>query len=160
MSGSLPPGTVLTITAQGVENGKRGTKDGFTYFGCKKRGGKVGIRYRKGEIVNDVVIKTKDKEIAQRHRGRHFQIRFCLTSNSYKVKDLGVGFGAYTRLLNPLQLRDNHLLSMGESFFIVNLLPDTAIAEPPVKAEPETKGELKMRLRMKVFAGPANGEML
>ena len=110
--------------------------------------------------MNDVVIKTKDKEIAQRHRGRHFQIRFCLTSNAYKVKDLGVGFGAYTRLLNPLPLRDNHLLSMGESFFIVNLLPETATSELPARTDPETKSELRMRLRMKVFAGPANGEML
>ena len=151
---------MLTITAQGVEGGKRGAKDGFTYFGCKKRGGKVGIRYRKGEIVNDVVIKTKDKEIAQRHRGRHFQIRYCLASSTYKVKDLGVGFGAYTRLLNPLPLRDNHLLSMGESFFIVNLLPDTGVTESVPKINHESKQESKMRLRMKVFAGPANGEML
>lgn len=144
----------MTITAQGIENSLRGAKDGITYFGCKKRGGKAGIRVRKGEIVNDIVIKTKDKEIAQRHRGRHFQIQYSLATNNYLIKDLGVGFGAYIRIDNPLILKDNHLLSMGESFFIINLISN-ANGEKPSESKDDNS-----RLRIKIFAGPANGEIL
>lgn len=103
--------------------------------------------------MNDVVIKPKSKELAQRHRGRHFQIQYCLSSNSYKIKDLGIGFGAFARLDKPLTLKDNHLISMGESFFIMNLVPNISISGAPNEST-------QMRLRIKVFAGPANGEIL
>jgi predicted HAD superfamily hydrolase len=159
LSGNLTPGTTFSISAQGAETGMRGIKDGITYFGCKKRGGKSGIRYRKGEIINDIVIKAKDKEISRRHRGRHFQIQYCLESNCYKIKDLGIGYGAYAKLENPLLLKDNYLLSMGESFFIVNLIPDTG-AEKQTSKLTEGKISTHLRLRIKVFSGPANGEIL
>ena len=160
MSGNIASGTMFVITAQGVENGLRNIKDGFSYFGCKKRGGKSGIRYRKGDIINDVVIKPKDKDIAQRHRGRHFQIQYCLESNCYKIKDLGIGYGAYVRLDNPLLLKDNYLLSMGESFFIINLIQDTSMDKRLSKAGLDDSEGTHMKLRIKVFSGPANGEIL
>lgn len=55
------------------------------------------------------------------------QIEFCLDKESssfgkYLIKDLGIGFGAFVRLDRPLELKDNHLLNMGESFIIVNLI--------------------------------------
>jgi len=165
ISGNLPVGTNIVITAQGAETGLRGAKDGITFFGCKKRGGiKPGIRYRKGEIINDIVIKGKDKEISERHRGRHFQIQYCLDNNEYKIKDLGIGYGAYVRLDNPLLLKDNALLSMGESFFIVNLLPENSTMSATEKRMSKTSGiedlSQKMKLRIKVFSGPSNGEIL
>ncbi len=154
---------MLVVSAQGVEGGLRAAGDGVTYFGCKKRATKSSIRLRKGEIVNDVVIKAKDKETAQRHRGRHFQIQYCIESNCYKIKDLGVGYGAYAKLDNPLLLKDNYLLSMGESFFIINLVPDTSFDRRLSKPGPEdnkTADGLTLKLRIKVFSGPANGEIL
>ena len=41
---------------------------------------------------------------------------------AYKIKDLGIGFGAFVKLNNPLVLRDNFLLNMGESYIVANLL--------------------------------------
>ena len=105
---------------------------------------------RKADIVNDVVIKSKDKETALKHRGRHFQIKYYLDDNSYRIKDLGIGYGAYLKVMNPLILKDNMLLSMGESFFIINLLVDVNVTNG-------TNGE---KLRIKVFSGPSNGEIL
>ena len=35
---------------------------------------------------------------------------------------MGIGFGAFVRLDRPCELKDNHLLNMGESFIIVNLI--------------------------------------
>lgn len=96
----------------------RTQKDGFVYFGCKKHGNKQnGL-----EVINDFVIPSKDKETEKRHRGRHLQIEYNLERNNYLIKDLGIGFGAFVRLEKPLELKDNHLLNMGESFIIVNLI--------------------------------------
>ncbi len=55
------------------------------------------------------------------------QIEFCLENvetgfGKYLIKDLGIGFGAFARLDRPLELKDNHLLNLGESFIIVNLI--------------------------------------
>jgi len=149
LNGNVPIGTVFYINAQGAEQSARGVSDGVTYFGCKKRGYKTGKRLRgdKEEVVNDIVIKSKDKETGLRHRGRHFQIEYSISDNTYTIKDLGVGYGAYVKLSNPLILKDNMLLSMGESFFIVNLLPEGNDID-------------EKKLRIKVFSGPSNGEIL
>jgi hypothetical protein len=40
----------------------------------------------------------------------------------YKIKDLGIGYGAFVKLSRPLILRDNFLLNMGESYIVANLL--------------------------------------
>ena len=39
----------------------------------------------------------------------------------YKIKDLGVGYGAFVKLTRPIILRDNFLLNMGESYIVANL---------------------------------------
>ena len=43
-------------------------------------------------------------------------------SGKYLIRDMGIGFGAFVRLDRPCELKDNHLLNMGESFIIVNLI--------------------------------------
>ncbi len=52
--------------------------------------------------MNDYIIPSQDKEISKRHRGRHFQIEYEIESKAYKLKDLGVGFGAFYKLDYPL----------------------------------------------------------
>lgn len=92
------------------------------YFGSKLHSNK-----RSHEIINDFVIPSKDKETERRHRGRHLQIEYSLDRNCYLIKDLGIGFGAFVRLDQPLELKDNHLLNMGESFIIVNLINERKV---------------------------------
>lgn len=78
------------------------------------------------------------------------------------IKDLGIGFGAFVRLDRPLELKDNHLLNMGESFIIVNL-----ITEKVKEAEGEndshqvvtTTQATSTKLRLKLFGGPSTGEV-
>jgi hypothetical protein len=141
-----------------VDNGLRGTKDGVTYFGCKKRGSKQGIRSRQSELLNDIVIKIKDQDIAQKHRGRHFKIEYSLSLNSYHVQDLALGFGTYRRIDSPLVLKNNYMLSMGDSFLIVNFISEPKRGSPLELPEGSSQSGINMRLRIKVFAGSTNGE--
>lgn len=66
-----------------------------------------------------------------------------------------MGFGAFVRLDRELELKDNHLLNMGESFIIVNLIADRLDSEEDgyVASPPVTK------LRLKLFGGPSTGEV-
>jgi hypothetical protein len=84
------------------------------------------------------VIPTKNEEEKEKHRGRQFQICFDLETMSYKIKDLGVGYGAFVKLTRPLILRDNFLLNMGESYLVANLIKNP---EDPVQ-----------KLRLKIFS--------
>jgi hypothetical protein len=74
------------------------------------------------EIINDYLIQPKDSETGMRHKGRHFQIEYSIPDDAYFIKDLGVGQGAFVRIDTPLDLKDNHLINIGNSFMIVNLI--------------------------------------
>jgi hypothetical protein len=68
------------------------------------------------------VIPTKSEEEQEKHRGRQFQIAFDIDTFKYRIKDLGIGYGAFVKLTRPLILRDNFLLNMGESYIVANIL--------------------------------------
>lgn len=63
---------------------------------------KFGVCCSQEEIINDFIIPSKDKETARRHRGRHLEIEYHLDRIKYTIRDLGVGFGAFAKLDNPL----------------------------------------------------------
>ncbi len=104
---------MININAQGVEGSFRNAKDGITYFGCKKRAKRISKHVRvsllwicfnskQTEILNDYIIPAVSKEIAKKHRGKHYKIEYHVASNCYKIKDLGVGFGTFYKLDFPL----------------------------------------------------------
>jgi len=142
-SSCLPKNTTLLIMPHGYELGLRNAKDGVTYFGCKKRLKTHGPG--KGVIVNDFLIPTKERELADKHRGRHFQIQFNPDRLSYYLKDLGIGFGVFVKTNEPLQLKDNQLFQIGSSFIVVGLIHMPGVKYP--------------RLRLKTFGGPCSGEV-
>ncbi|CDW73785.1 UNKNOWN [Stylonychia lemnae] len=152
-------GHILKINAQGLESSERSQKDGFVYFGSKKRSGKRD-QY-KSEIINDFIIPSKDKETERRHRGRHLQIEYNMDKNIYQIKDLGIGFGAFVRVDFPLELKENQLLNMGDSFIIVNLVNDRLNIGNNSLSTHESKlnNESGMKLRLKLFGGPSTGEV-
>jgi len=82
----------------------------------------------------------------------------------YTIKDLGIGFGAFVRLDKPLELKDNHLLNLGESFIIVNLISDQFSSGVYSFSTHESKdnsfdADKGTRLRLKLFGGPQTGEV-
>jgi hypothetical protein len=47
---------------------------------------------------------------------------YSIETESYKIKDLGIGYGVFKKLDSTLELKDNHLINLGESYIVVNLL--------------------------------------
>ena len=41
---------------------------------------------------------------------------------SYLIKDLGVGYGVFVRQENPISLKDNMLINVGEAYIVVNII--------------------------------------
>ncbi len=106
-----------------------------------------------------MVIKLRDAALAQLYRGRHFQIRYCAENNVYRIKDLGVGFGTFVRVDQATPIKDGYIVMLGDSLLILNLIPDNSLA---CKLEGGQEGGESIRLRLKitVFSGAANGEIL
>jgi len=165
-SSSLPKGTIITINAQGVEGSFRNALDGITYFGCKKKAKRISKHVRQTEILNDYIIPAISKDIAKKHRGKHFKIEYNIPQNCYKVKDLGVGFGTFYKLDFPLVLKDNHLLNMGLIFMIINI-GDLQDNEDPNEIRDtlynteQDKAHLggRQALQLKLFGGICQGEV-
>lgn len=84
------------------------------------------------------MIPTKNEEEKEKHRGRQFQIFYDPDTTSYKIKDLGIGYGAFVKLTRPLALRDNFLLNMGESYIVANLIKGAE--------------DQQVKLRLKIFS--------
>ena len=61
----------------------------------------------------------------------------------------------------PLELKDNHLLNIGESFIIVNLLNEKfSVANYSISTHDSKEShENHMKLRLKLFGGPSTGEV-
>ena len=149
LNGHLLSGSELTITPTGFETGFRKKKDGITYFGCKKRTCNNGDRIRHGDIVNDVVVKLREKSIRELYRGRHFKISY--KSNSYWIQDLGIGFGTFMKIDVPLVIQDGSIIMFGDSFLVLNLTPERNMGKVQ---------DGSSKLKVTVYAGPANGGIL
>ena len=65
----------------------------------------------------------------------------------YKIKDLGIGYGAFVKLTTPIMLKDNYLLNMGESYIVANLIK----SQDDLTEMAGTK-LLQQRLRLKIFS--------
>jgi hypothetical protein len=141
-STTLAKNTVISINPLGCDKSLRPLQDGVTYFGCKKR---VKSKDSGGEILNDFLIPSSDKSIEDKHRGRHFMIYYSLDSGCYMIQDLAVGLGTFVKIEGSLKLKDNQLLNLGDNFIVVNILPERQKIYP--------------RLRIKLFGGPATGEI-
>jgi len=144
-SSTLEKGHIFTINPLGHDASSREKKDGFVYFGCKKRSREE--TGEKGEIVNDIVIPSLDKVLAEKHRGQHFCISYDLYGDCYFIKDLAIGFGTFVKILTPLLLKDNFLIHMGDNFILVNIVS-------PVSPE-----NTMPRLRLKLFGAPCTGDV-
>ena len=139
-SNALQKHAVVVITPSGYEQSLRSERDGYVYFGVKKR--TKGSGHLKGPVVNDFVIPARDKE---KQAGRHFQIRYDPMANAYFARDLGLGSGLFLKLDCILRLKEPCLLLLGECYILLTLISRLA-AEP--------------RLRLTLYGGMSTGQVI
>jgi hypothetical protein len=106
----------ILINALGAESALRSAKDGFTYFGAKKRDSP------EGSIINDIILPFVNPELAKNYRGKHFQISYDLSRDVYYIKDLKLGFGTYFKLTDSIELKNSMLFLLGDTFILVSFI--------------------------------------
>jgi hypothetical protein len=116
----------------GLEDSRRDKFDGHTYFGTERKLG--------DKIVNDVVLPASESKAPS--PGRHFVIFYETENNKFVIRDLGLGYGVFSRLDREISIRDNLLLQMGESYVVFNLIGSSA-----------TNALAPPKLRVKIFGG-------
>ena len=129
----------IRIFPQGIEPPVRNLRDGVVYFGCKRKD-------LQGNTVVDYVCNLSNKSLSDKYRGPHFMIYFDLSEKAYFLHDLALGFGSFLRITETLVLEDDFLLSIGESFMLVNLIH-------------KTQCDMYPRLRVKLFGGQCPEEI-
>jgi hypothetical protein len=116
-----------------TENSLRRKKDGFTYFG-----------YEENDNEIDFLIKPKDDNFENKFIGRHFQIRFNPEDLNYYIMDCGFGYGTFMKLINEIQIKDNFLINIGNSYIVCAFEYDDNV----LNSQPNEK-----LLNLKVFTG-------
>jgi hypothetical protein len=97
-------------------------------------------------------------------RGRHFQIDFKLEKLNYFIRDLGIGYGTFQRLDFPLVLKDNHLINIGETFLVANIIEKNEdlshVSQQQGNFGNSIMSNKNIQLKLKVFGVINNGETL
>ena len=84
------------------------------------------------------------------------------------IKDLGIGPGTFLKVEYSLELRDNHMINIGETFLIINLIYETKCFDNLDNTEGLISDQRQLRedghpdfptLRVKAFGGPASGQV-
>ena len=121
-----------------VQGSKRNANDGFTYFGLlddEQEDNNENNENKNKEIAfeinsNDVNTNNENNNII----GRHFRIRFDINSMKYYIKDLGLGYGTFKKIVKKAKIKDTYLINIGNSYIVCTFGVD--------EYYPEGKGNL------------------
>lgn len=130
-SQTLEPGKKYTINACGCENSQRKSQDGCVYIGSKKKDPVTG------EYDNDIIIPETEQGIG----AVHLLIQYKRDSKSYFIKDNGQGTGTFLKIVKPLMLKLNYVISFGDSSMAISSALGDAIE---VKFLDGTKADQKL----------------
>ena len=138
-----PKGSILIINPLGLENGKRKSNDGISYFGYEENTNNPTIDY---------LIKPREKQYDERFLGKHFQIRFNPYDLKYYLKDLGHGFGTFIKITNWIEIKNNLLLNIGENYIVFTIgLEDEIIMNENYSNKKQS--DYENLLNVKIFSG-------
>ena len=138
-SWNLPKGLKLHITKDHLENSLRNENDGKIYFGFQKD---INILNEKPYI--DYLLQPKDNDYDNKFIGIHFEIRYDENNFKYYIKDLGSGYGTFIKLVEPLKIKNNLLINIGDTFIVFSF---------------KENGEKNDILILKIFTGNEQNEM-
>ena len=138
-SWNLPKGLKLHINKDHLENSLRNENDGKIYFGFQKD---INILNEKPYI--DYLLQPKDNDYDNKFIGIHFEIRYDENNFKYYIKDLGSGYGTFIKLVEPLKIKNNLLINIGDTFIVFSF---------------KENGEKNDILILKIFTGNEQNEM-
>ena len=137
-SWNLPKGLKLNINKDHLENSLRNENDGKIYFGFQK-----DINALNEKPYIDYLLEPKDNEYDSKFIGIHFEIRYDENNFKYYIKDLGSGYGTFIKLINPLKIKNNLLINIGDTFIVFSF---------------KKNGEKDDILVLKIFTGNEQSE--
>jgi pSer/pThr/pTyr-binding forkhead associated (FHA) protein len=151
---TIPKNFIIKIGPFGmISNSLRNKKDGVVYF---------GFILPENDNLNssiDFLIKPKDSNsYEERFVGRHFQIKFSPYELKYYIKDLGSGFGTFIKLLKEMQLKDNYLINLGNSYIVCTFGDD--FKTDAVDNNNPFENNKDSVLNIKVFSGNSNNNVV
>ena len=122
-STTITLGTKLKIDKNGLMEGSlRNKKDNITYFGYMDID---NINNYDESIIVDYILPQKqyknEDDNEEKYIGRYFQISYNLILKNYYIRDLGYGLVTFIKIKDPLLLKDNFLISIGDSYLVINL---------------------------------------
>ena len=129
---SLNKNLKIEINPLGMINGsKRNANDGFTYFGLidnsdddeeednneDKKSNKEKDKNKEVDFemnTNDINTTNENSDLI----GRHFRIRFDIKTMKYYIKDLGLGYGTFKKIVEKAKIKDTYLINIGNSYIV------------------------------------------
>jgi len=158
-------GTKLLITKDGLkENSLRNVKDGIVYFGYvddvenNNENENTAIDYllpQKKYLNNNSEINMDS------YTGRYFQISYNPLNNNYFLRDLGNGLGTFVKITDKLYLKDNILINIGDSYFVINFNPSVENTDTNMFSTIESKYQgIDKELIIKIFTKNEDKEII
>ena len=138
-SWNLPKGLKLHINKDHLENSLRNENDGKIYFGFQKD---INVLNEKPYI--DYLLQPKDNDYDNKFIGIHFEIRYDENNYKYYIKDLGAGYGTFIKIIEPLKIKNNLLINIGDTFIVFSF---------------KENGEKNNILVLKIFTGNEQSEI-
>jgi len=148
----------IKINPKGIFGKPNMIQEGCVFFGLideRKSKENCDIDYLIPFILNN----SNDYVINEKILGRHFQIEHKNDENKYFLLDLGIGFGTFVKIDTPIILKDNHLINIGETFIVVNIMDGNNNIQNINNEKLSVQKYNKLQLRLKVFGINNNGEI-
>ena len=102
----------------------------------------------------DFLVPPKKDEKEEKIVGRHFMISYKARDKHYTVMDLGIGYGIFASVEEPLELKDSVLINLCQTYIVANLSFEQLHTRKDAKLHKTTVPNLKL----KVFGGESQGE--
>ena len=115
-SWNLPKGLKLHINKDHLQNSLRNINDGKIYFGFQK-----DLNKSDNKPYIDYLLLPKDNDYDDKFIGIHFQIKYDENNFKYYIKDLGSGYGTFVKLTEPIKIKNNLLINIGDTFIVFTI---------------------------------------
>jgi len=116
-SPTLPKNTSFEINAAGYIGSKRRARDGYTYMGT------ADLAENLEDWPNDIIIPVDELGMGN----IHLVIQYRPDDKAYYIKDYGQGTGTFVKIEKPVVLKEEFIVSYGESHMQISALREEKI---------------------------------